>query len=295
MLPVLAAFAETGQTTAAADVLGMPQSTVSRMLARLGEVLGTPVVERTGRGLRLTPAGEELLPHAAAAIAAAAAGVESVRERDASARGTVSLAFQSTLGERVVPALIKTFRQDHPAVRFNLFQTSRPGCLAALADGTAEVALISPLSDDSKLVNLPLHSEPLVLLVPQGHRFAGRPKLDFAAAAHETFICTKPGYGMRTLLDQLARTAGFAPEVGFEGDDLTTLRGLVSAGLGVCLAPRDPAGVQGCVEIPLTDASAYRAIGACWQDTAPSELTAEFRRLLRQRGRRITQIGMRPR
>jgi len=79
MLPVLAALAETGQTTAAADFLQMPQSTVSRTLTRLGKELGVPVVERHGRTLRLTPAGEALVPHAAAVIASASAGVEAVR------------------------------------------------------------------------------------------------------------------------------------------------------------------------------------------------------------------------
>ena len=295
LMPVLVAFAETGQTTAAADMLQMPQSTVSRTLARLGQELGASVVERTGRGLRLTPAGEALTPHAAASVAAAAAGVEAVRAREKSARGTVSLAFQSTLGERVVPALVKTFLQEHPAVRFELLQTSRPRCLAALDDGTAEVALISPLEEHPALVRLPLYSEPLVLVVPQRHRFATRPKLDLAAAADETFVCMKPGYGVRTLLDELASAAGFTPAVGFEGDDLSTLRGLVSAGLGVCLAPRDPDGTHGCVEVPLTDAAAEREIGACWLANEPSALLAEFQRLLRRRGRRITRIGMRPR
>jgi DNA-binding transcriptional LysR family regulator len=294
MLPVLAALAETGQTTAAADVLQMPQSTVSRTLTRIGTVLGVPVVERRGRTLRLTPAGEALVPHAAAVIASADAGVEAVRSREAGARGTITLAFQSTLGERVVPALVKTFLHEHPGTTIELNQTSRSRCLAALDDGTAEIAFVSPLAERPGLTALRLHTEPLVLVVPHGHRLITRSKVAFGEAASETFICMKPGYGMRTYLDDLAATAGFTPIIGFEGDDLATLRGLVSAGLGVSVAPRDPHRAPGCAEIPITDPEAVRHIGACWLDHPPSALATSFRALLRRRGRRLTEIGLRP-
>ncbi|MFD7075847.1 LysR family transcriptional regulator [Nocardioides sp. NPDC059952] len=294
MLPALAALAETGQTLAAADLLQMPQPTVSRMLARLGRELGVDVVERHGRGLRLTRAGEALAPHAAAAVAAATAGIEAVQAQESGTRGRIALAFQSTLGERVVPALVKAFLQQHPGASVDLLQTSRPRCLAAVADGTAEVALISPLEAGSGLRQWRLHTEPLVLVVPTGHRLATRARVSFEEAAEETFICMKRGYGMRTLLDELALASGVTPTVGFEGDDLATLRGLVSAGLGVSLAPRDPHGATGCVEVPLSNPEAVRHIGACWLDRKPSTLAAAFQDLLRRRGRRLTEIGLRP-
>lgn len=294
MLPVLVALAETGQTIAAADILQMPQSTVSRTLARLGTELGTPVVERHGRGLRLTPAGETLAEHAARVLDAAETGVEAVRAQEAGARGTIALTFQSTLGERVMPALVKAFIAEHPGVRVDLAQTSRPRCLAALADGSAEVAFISPLEERDDLISLRLHTEPLVLVTPTGHHLASKPKITLSEAANEAFICMKTGYGMRTILDQLSTDAGFTPTVAFEGDDLPTVRGLVSAGMGVALAPRAPRGTPGCVEIPLTDPDAVRHIGACWLNQSTSTLTTSFIRLLKRRGRRLTEIGLRP-
>lgn len=293
LLPVLTAFAETRQTTAAADILQIPQSTVSRTLTRIGDVLGAAVVERRGRNLRLTAAGEALLPHAAAAVNSAHAGVESVRARSADAHGTIALAFQGTLGERVVPALVKAFLNEHPAATVELNQTSRQNCLSALDDGTAEIALVSPTPEQSGWTTLRLHTEPLLLVVPPGHRFAMRPNVGFEEAAQEMFVSMKPGYGMRTYLDDLAESAGFTPRVAFEGDDLATLRGLVSTGLGVGIAPRDPHGAPGCVEVPITDTGAVRTIGACWQDRPPSALAAAFRSLLRRRGRRLTEIGLR--
>jgi DNA-binding transcriptional LysR family regulator len=217
-----------------------------------------------------------------------------VQAQESGARGRIALAFQSTLGERVVPALVKAFLQEHPGTSVDLIQTSRPRCLEAVTEGTAEVALISSLEEGSGMRRRRLHTEPLVLVVPTGHRLSTRARVSFEEAAAETFICMKRGYGMRTLLAGLAQASGVTPTIGFEGDDLATLRGLVSAGLGVSLAPRDPHGAPGCVEVPLTNPEAVRHIGACWLDRRPSTLAAAFQDLLRRRGRRLTEIGLRP-
>ena len=78
LLPVFVVVAEVGQVTTAAAVLGMPQPTVSRALARLGVLLGTPVVERDGRGITLTAAGRALLPYAQEGVGALERGVDVV-------------------------------------------------------------------------------------------------------------------------------------------------------------------------------------------------------------------------
>ncbi|SDS89556.1 LysR family transcriptional regulator [Microlunatus soli] len=283
LLPLLAAVGETGQVTLAAATLAVPQPSVSRGLARLGTVLGAPLIERRGRGITLTPAGEALLPHARAALDAVAAGLEAVREQDAQAFGTLSIAFQNTLGDRVVPALIKAFLVEHPRTRFELRQGSHGQCLEALDAGAAEIALISPIEERSDLTGVPLHSEPLVLLVPPGHRLARSARIDLAEASGETFIGLKPGFGLRSMLADLAAASGFTPTIAFEGDDLHTVRGLVAAGLGVALVPRDRAGTD-AVEIPIAGAAARRRIGAVWHTGEPSSLGAAMQRLLRRRG-----------
>ncbi|WP_228265962.1 LysR family transcriptional regulator [Microlunatus elymi] len=294
LLPLVVAVGDTGQVTAAADVLGLPQPTVSRGLARLGDVLGAPIVEKHGRGIRMTPAGEALLPHARAALAAAAAGADAVRERDSQAYGTLSIAFQNTLGDRVVPNLIRAFLADHPRTKFELTQGSRGSCLDALDSGAAEIALIAPIEHRPELVAVSLHTEPLVLLVPAGHRFSSAARVDLAEAAHERFISLKPGFGLHSLLYELAGESGFEPRVAFEGDDLHTVRGLVAAGLGVALVPQDRAAAgSGGVEVAIARPVAQREVGAVWPDSRPTSLAAAMQRLLRRRGPALTAAGLR--
>ena len=293
LLPLVVAVGETGQVTAAAAVLGLPQPTVSRGLTRLSAVLGAQIVEKQGRGIRLTPAGEALLPHAQAALAATAAGVDAVRERDAQAFGTLGLAFQNTLGDRVVPTLIRAFLTEHPRTRFELTQGSRGSCLEALDRGRAEIAMIAPVEQRSDLITVSLHTEPLVLLVPSAHRFAAAGRIDLAEAGGESFISLKPGFGLHSILYELASESGFEPRVAFEGDDLHTVRGLVAAGLGVALVPQDrSAPGRGVVEVPISRPTAQREVGAVWPDHQPSSLAAAMQRLLRRRGQALTAAGL---
>ena len=132
LLPVFVTVAETEQVTVAASILRMPQPTVSRALSTLAELIGTPLVERQGRGIVLTAAGRELLPYARAGLDTVAAGVAIVAQDQVVGQGEVAIAFQTVLGETVVPALIRRFRERYPGVRFALTQGSRQRCLTEL-------------------------------------------------------------------------------------------------------------------------------------------------------------------
>jgi DNA-binding transcriptional LysR family regulator len=260
LLPIFATVAETEQVTVAAAILRMPQPTVSRALASLGDVLGSPVVERQGRGIVLTPAGRELLPYARAALDSVTAGVAAVARDDIVGQGEVAIAFQTVLGEAVVPALVRRFRERYPGVRFALTQGSRRRCLDALERGEAPIALVSSLPRAADLVVTPLYSEPMVLVVPPGHRLAARGRVTVADIADEDLIALKTGYGLRDLLEELFADSALTPRIGFEAEDSHTARGLVSAGLGVTLVPSYPPD-NATVQLGIDHPRARRTVG----------------------------------
>ena len=156
----------------AASILRMPQPTVSRALGTLAELIGTPLVERQGRGIVLTGAGRALLPYARAGLDAVAAGVAMVAQDQVVGQGEVPIAFQTVLGETVVPALIRRFRERYPGVRFALTQGSRRRCLDDLDRGTSAVALVSSPAGRTDAEVIELYEEPMVLVVPRGHHLA---------------------------------------------------------------------------------------------------------------------------
>ncbi|WP_017568852.1 LysR family transcriptional regulator [Nocardiopsis halotolerans] len=263
-LRMIQAIATTEHITQAAEALGIPQPTLSRSLARLQQELGMDLLQRTGRGVRLTRAGKLLLPHAERALADLRQATTELTDARA---GRVALTFLPTLGVEVVPTLLRDFRTDHPHVRFTLTQEPWAQSLHRLTQGKADLALTSPLPSDPALTSATLHTQALRLVVPEHHPLAHTPHTPtpVTAAAGGEFILLKPGRGVRHLTNQITEHAGITPRVAFEADDISTARGLVAAGLGVSILPARPKGpLNGTVELPLHGTDARRPIGLAW-------------------------------
>lgn len=285
-LRMLVALGEVEHVTIAAAMLGVPQPTVSRTVRRLERQIGAPLLEPDGRGVRLTAAARTLVPYAQRALDVLTDGLAAVETEGRRAQTTVRLAFQTSLGELLVPELIRTVRTDDPSVRFVLSQGARASCLESLHAREADIALVSrldPAPDGLRVV--PLFEQRLVLLVPEGHAAAGLPPasgtsssgpgaVSVAALAGEPLVTLKVGYGLRGSVDELFADAGALPSVAFEGEDLHTLTGLVAAGLGVAIAPETVTTPTGCVQVPLADPGARRDIGAALLPGTPSGVVA---------------------
>lgn len=255
------AVAHAEHVTRAAQEAGIPQSTLSRDIARLEADLGVELFVRSGRTLRLSRAGRILLRHAERAAAEIAAGVQEIRGEADAVRGRVGFAFLTALGASTVPGLLREFRAAHPQARCDLVQGGHGILLEQLRAGDVDLALTSPAPGDDGVDVEPLAEEPLFLVVPAGHGFAGRAAIALGEAADEPFVGFLPGYGLRGTLERHAAAAGFRPRLTFEGGDIETVRGLVGAGLGVALLPAatHPSTVE-VVEVPVHRPRAVRPI-----------------------------------
>ncbi len=263
-LALLAALAEEGNLSRAAQRLGVPQPTASRWLAAVSAQAGTPVAIRDGRGIQLTRAGEHLARAAEGALLALRTGCRHVAEEADPERGQVVLAFLHTMGEARVPELLRTFRVDHPSVRFTLVQGAQDEMLERLRTGEADLALTSPPPSTEEFRHAVVGDQPLVVTLPGSHALARRRRIRLPELAGEQFVGMKAGYGLRRITDELCMDAGFAPALAFEGEAVDTVRGLVLAGLGVALLPLAERELpRGVVEVPLTP-RAYRRIGLVW-------------------------------
>src|SRR3954447_24964307 len=264
-LPLLAALRETRNITRAAELLGVPQPTVSRRLAALADALGAPLTVPDGRGIRLTRAAELLAEAAERGLAALDSGVRLAREEVSPESGHVLLGFLHLLGRSLVPSLLRGYRARYPGVRFTLVQGSRQDMVDRLAGGELDLALLAPLPSVPALASVGLVEEEILLSVPSGHRLAERSSVRVAELADEEFVLLEQGYGVRTLTDDLCAAAGFTPRIAFEGQESDTVRGLVAAGLGVALLPRfGPGTPAGVAEVPLSPRP-YRTIGLAWR------------------------------
>ncbi|MEI2269554.1 LysR family transcriptional regulator [Microbacterium sp. No. 7] len=164
-LPLLDALGDDEHVTRAAEALGVPQPTVSRALRQLESRLGVALVARDGRGIRLTDAARRMLPGVRVALRAAQDALDSLDD----ARSTVVLAFQNSLGENLVPRLVRRLREERPDIRVQLWQGARDGCLAELDSGRTDLAIVSgAAATHPSGETLHLYDEPLVVVVPEG-------------------------------------------------------------------------------------------------------------------------------
>jgi LysR family transcriptional activator of glutamate synthase operon len=112
--------------------------------------------------------------------------------------------------------------------------------------------------------------------VPSQHRLAGRRRTPLAAVADEAFVAPRAGIGLRDVSDELCAQSGFTARVAVESTEISTIEGLVAAGLGVAIlpGPRPNRAEPGVAYVPLAGAEAYRDIGLIWMRERPQPAVA---------------------
>lgn len=250
----------------AADELGLSQPALSRSISRLEEEYGVRLFDRGGRRIRLNAAGRTLLGHFERVLAELEDAHRKLQESRTEVRNTISIGFLATFGVRLIPDLIRTFKQTEQAAQFRLLQGPYPLLFEQLLAGEMDFCLVSPRFRDSSLDWRPLFEEELVVIVPRSHRLAARDEIDLREVAKEPMVALKHGYGLRQVLEDLTRQAGFVPKIAFEGEEVATLHGLVGAGFGVALSPKGSvSNTELVVSLPVRDPVCRRVIGLSWR------------------------------
>ncbi|WP_392542869.1 LysR family transcriptional regulator [Oryzobacter telluris] len=274
--------------TEVSEVFEVSQPGVSRALARLEQEVGTPLLRRSGRVLRMTHAGVAFKRHVDSLVNDLDDGLAAVSELLDPEGGVVTLAFPLSLGSWLVPGLIRDFLRVRPRVRVLLERTSvgesgRVSPLLATRRADVELTAHRVLQPGVEWARVLV--EPLVLAVAPGHPLAGREDVSLAEVAGEPFVVRTAPSMMRTQTLGLCAAAGFEPRIAFEAEDLPTVRGLVAAGLGVAVVPAmglpAPTTFARTRLVPLTDADAQREVGLAWLPGRPLLPSAEaFRRFV---------------
>lgn len=240
---MLRAVASTGSFSAAGRELGCTQPAVSQQMKALESSVGTPLLVRTGREMRLTQAGEALVRHAAGIIAGLTAAEEEVAAIAGLRAGRVRLVSFPSGSSTLVPTALAALRAAHPGTRVFLEEAEPPNSVELLREGDCDVALAfryegaAGVEEWDDLVVRPLLTDRLVALVPDGHRLARTEgSVAIGELARESWIAGCPR--CRGQLVEVCEGAGFSPRIDFATDDYPAVVGLVGAGLGVAVLPQ---------------------------------------------------------
>jgi DNA-binding transcriptional LysR family regulator len=239
---VLREVAARGSFSAAAEALSFTQSAISQQIAALEREVGTVLVERSARGVRLTEAGEALVRHTDS-ILARLAEAEAELEAIAGLRGgRLRMAAFESGGATIMPPAIAAFRGKHPGVELSLTLDEPEDAAVKLKSGELDLALVFDAgltrTADDGIDRHPLMDDPMFLVLPPGHPLVDRRQIRLADLASEAWIQGAATCECNRLLSRACVNAGFEPHISFESDDYSAVQGFVAAGVGVALIPQ---------------------------------------------------------
>lgn len=238
-LRTLREVARRGGVNAAAAALHYSPSAVSQQLDALGVEVGAPVLERVGRGVRLTEVGRVLVEQAELLLAAehrAVAAVEGARQH-LSARLSVGIFAAAAAG--LLPAVITDLAATHAGITLESSETDQEQAVLDVRHGHLDLALLLDYPDAPEpwapgLTVVPLGQDRIHLAAPTGAPY--RDGTDLAELADETWIISGPHTYYGRAVRTACRRAGFEPQVRHRVDGLATALAMVANGLGVTLA-----------------------------------------------------------
>jgi DNA-binding transcriptional LysR family regulator len=268
-LSYFVAVAEEGGFTRAAARMRVAQPGVSAQIRKLERELGQPLLDRSGRTVRLTAAGRAVLPFARAALGAVEAARHAVDELTGLTRGRVAI---GTVTSHTVDlaGILADFNALHPAVEITLVEDASERLVEAVRDGGLDAAIVAFATAPAGLGVHVVADEPIDAAVWPGHELAGRDTIPLAALRDRPLICLPRGGGIRAILDDACAAAGFVPHVAFEAGSPAVLEQLAARRLGVAILPASIARHRpGLHRLRITGPALRGRLGLAWRLAGP--------------------------
>jgi DNA-binding transcriptional LysR family regulator len=276
-LEYLVSVADEGGFTRAAERLRVAQPGVSAQIKQLERELGQPLFDRSGRSVRLTEAGEAVLPYARRALDAVAGARLAVQERTGLIRGRVAIGTVTSLGADMnVPGLLAGFHRAHPGVEITLGEDTSDRLLAGLLDGRYDLAFAGLAGEPpAGVATRTVIDDALVAAVAPGDPLAARTSVPLSMLAGRPLITLPRGTGLRAAVDAGCAAAGFRPRIAFEAGNPEVLAALAAQGLGVAMLPGSlAAAFPGLHAVALTRPALRSRLALAWRPHAAASPAA---------------------
>jgi DNA-binding transcriptional LysR family regulator len=235
-LECLVAVADSGSVTHAARLLHSSQPAVSHQLAALEREVGTMLLRREPRGVKLTPAGRAAVADARRAIEAAASAVQSARAVGEATGGSLRLACAQSLVSVLAP-VVGEWHHRHPKVTITLRESTSAEELHGFIDADEADVVLMPAPVPDRFTATVVADEEIVLAAPTGHPIARQPVVRVQDLDGVRLVHFAPDNGLSTWLDRSLTKAGVRPEPVMRTSVTVAAPQLAAAGLGVAVCP----------------------------------------------------------
>ncbi len=256
------AVAKTLHFSRAAELLGIAQPPLSQQIKRLEQLVGHRLFDRTTRGVKLTLAGQLLAQRARTTIEKVQDDLAQVRWLGRGEEGTLTVGFSGSVMFAELPAAIENYRRRFPKAELRLRELSTSGQIAALLDGTIDLAFLRDGDPTEGIEISTLFAERYIAVLPEGHALARKHTIRVRDLQNLPFILFARRLGPLAFDRTVAccERNGFRPNIVQDAPQWPTLVRLVAAGLGVSLAPA-------CVASVAIPGAVYREVHAGCRST----------------------------
>lgn len=264
----------------AAERLGLAQPPLSRHIQQLEAEIGVVLVERGSRGVKLTRAGEILRDRVRPQVEGITAAVAETRAVGAGWRGRLCVGFITNMSYAVLPRVLEKLRESAPEAVFDVHETSADEAERGVREERFDLALTRLPVEDQGLMQRGLHHERLMLVLPAGHRLAGRKTLSFDDVVDEPFVmCRRHEHALlQHIILRRCDEVGFRPRVVQEVGGKTLMMELVAAGVGLTVVPESSSYSTrpGLVYRRVVDSIAPVTMAAIWRRENANPLRSIF-------------------
>jgi DNA-binding transcriptional LysR family regulator len=286
-LRALHAVSARGSIIAAAETLNVTTSAVSQQLAKLEIETGQTLLERHGRGVRLTDAATALVLRTQRVLSLLEEAEAELESTDSAVAGRIIVAAFATAARGLAPQAIASLRKKYPQLAIT-FHEQEPGeSIPKLVRRDVDLIVINdwenaPLALPEGLTKAPLFDDIADIALPPGHRLAQAKSVKLSQLAGEEWIAWPGGSICHDFLLHTLRKAGHEPQVTHTAGEYATQLALVAAGLGACILPRLGRGsIPPGVSVVPTEPALRRHVYAAWrtQTTRKSAIRAAVEEL----------------
>lgn len=241
----------------AAERLHIAQPSLSQQIRKLEQLIGTELIDRSQRAIRLTPAGEALASRTGRAFEGVDAALVAARDAAAGLTGRFAVGFVETAAISIVPAAVRNFRATHPRIVLELRELPVRAQVEELIRGHLDLGFVRTEPGHADLVVERVIEEHYIAALPVGHPLAGRESLTPEELLREPLVVIErdqiPGLYDETMA--IAHQNGAGVRIAQTATSILSILGLVSAGLGLALLPESVRGLTVGVEyVPLDPA-----------------------------------------
>ncbi|GAB6157916.1 selenium metabolism-associated LysR family transcriptional regulator [Desulfotomaculum varum] len=233
--------AEKKNLSLAAQEIHITQPAISKQLSALESHFGTALVERKGRGISLTPAGEVFYRHAREIVDLINRAERDIRQMSGEIRGRMIVWASTIPGHYILPPIIGAFKKEYPDVQLVLQIGDSKEAIRKLLEESAHLAAVGMMPNNKRVEGVKFFSDELVVIVPPEHPLAAMPEISLQELAKHPLVWRETGSGTRSVVESYLARGGLTPdklnialELGSTGAVITA----VEAGAGLSVVSR---------------------------------------------------------